>query len=95
MNVLTLLIALITLCFASCGIRPTGWQQSEKDLLTDGCLQQARVEAPSLDEGRVRSYCFCYQQQLERTFPDVGGFKTMSGEAAAREAQKCIDVMLP
>ena len=81
--------ALIILSLTSCGTRPTGWLQSDKDLLTDGCLQQARVE------GRVRSYCYCYQQHLERTFPDVGGFRTMSDEAAAREAQKCIEVMLP
>lgn len=88
----SLSFVLVALSLAACG-GGRGWPQSERDALIGGCVQQAKAGGGALDEAKLRNYCSCYQQNVEKSFPDVKALKTVKAEDVAKEAQKCVELM--
>ncbi len=70
-----------------------GWPPAEKDKLISSCVGEAKAGAAGLDESKIKNYCLCYQQNLEKTFPNFVDLKNVNGEDVGKAAEKCLELM--
>ena len=92
-NLSKLFLLLLILCAAaSCG-KKAGWQAAEKDQLITSCVTEAKNRAPSLDEGKVKNYCTCYEQNIEKAYPNPSDLTKATVDDMTKAAQGCLDMM--
>ena len=71
----------------------TGWTQTQRDQVVNGCVDKAKAGAPSLDETKLRNYCSCYQQALEKKYTSVISMSGAKTEDLTQVAQGCLPLM--
>ena len=71
-----------------------GWPQGERDKLINSCVQKAQSAAGGMDENKLKNYCSCYQQNLEKKYPAIGDLNKATPEDVANQAQNCLPLMI-
>lgn len=89
MKPITLLLFLLSLI--ACG---KGWSQGDRDKLIQSCVQKAQAAAPGMDPTKLKNYCSCFQQNIEKKFPSILDLSTAGPEAVNQEAQSCLPLMV-
>jgi hypothetical protein len=82
------------LLVASIGCGGGSWTQAQRDEVINGCVDKAKAGAPSLDEGKLKNYCGCYMQALEKKYPS-GAASLVSAKAddLTQLAQGCLPLL--
>lgn len=86
-----LAIALLLLAAAACH---RGWTQGDRDKLVNSCVEKAQAGAPGIDATKLKAYCSCYQQNIEKKFPSTLDLTKATPEVLSGEAQSCLPLML-
>ena len=89
MKRLSLLI--LFLAFAACN---RGWTQGDRDKLISTCVEKANAGAPGIDPTKLKNYCTCYQQNIEKKFTTMGDLAKATADSVAPAAQECLPLML-
>jgi hypothetical protein len=84
----------IVLCLAACSGGTRGWPQSVKDTVIDSCIRQAKAGGAALEEAKIRSYCSCYQQNVEKSIPNSQDLAQAKVEVLAKASQPCLEAVL-
>ena len=88
-----LLVFSIVFAVSGCpGKGKGGWPQSDKDTLINSCVEKAKN--PALDEAKIKSYCSCYQQNLEKNYPNINDLKTVDANQIAKLAEECLPLIM-
>jgi len=88
---LILLFTALT-AIGACGKK--GWTQADRDQLVNGCVDGAKAKAPTIDEAKLKNYCSCYGQAIEKKYPDMRTMVTAKAEDLSKEAQNCLPLMI-
>jgi hypothetical protein len=86
-------LLLIALSFAACGRGAGGWPQGVRDKVIGGCVKEAKAGGAPIEDAKLTNYCTCYQQNVEKTFPNPNDLVKVTPQDGAKEAQKCIELM--
>ena len=86
-----LVVFSIVLAAAACTGKNKGWSQGDRDTLTTSCFEKAKN--PALEESKLKAYCTCYQQNLEKKYPDINELKKVDGKEIAKSAEECLPMM--
>ncbi|HEX5037725.1 MAG TPA: hypothetical protein VFX30_11240 [bacterium] len=78
---------------AACGAT-SGWPQVVKDTLIDTCVKEAKAGGAALEEGKIRTYCTCYQENVQKAYPDSGNLKNAKPEDLSKAAGPCLELVL-
>lgn len=84
-------LAFILLAFAACN---RGWTQGDRDTLVNSCVEKAQAGAAGIDVNKLKSYCACYQQNLEKKYATMGALAKAGPENLTNEAQSCLPLMV-
>jgi|SRR5215471_20548392 len=89
--VFTLLLCVLLLGYVGCGAG--AWNQANRDKIVTSCVEKAKAGAPSLDETKLKNYCSCYQQELEKKYSSVAAMATAKTEDLTKTAEGCLKFM--
>jgi hypothetical protein len=89
--VFILLLGFLLIGYVGCGA--AGWNQANRDKIVTGCVDKAKAGAPNLDETKLKSYCSCYQQELEKKYPSVASMATAKTDDLTKTAEGCLKFM--
>jgi hypothetical protein len=96
-SILFFAIIFITGCSAK-----NRWLQSERDKLINSCKKKAMIAGTengknlsAEGEKKLEAYCSCYQQSLEKKYPDVKNLEKVSAGELTKIAQDCMNSNLP
>jgi len=87
----TLLCLLLMIALPAC-TKSKGWPQAERDKMTGAC--EAKASNPGMDPAKIKNYCACFQQDLEKKFPDINQLKTVDDKEVAKSAQECMHLII-
>ena len=76
----------------ACGKR--GWTQADRDQLVNSCVSGAKAKSAAIDEVKLKDYCSCYGQNIEKKFPDMKEMVTAKTEDLTKEAQNCLPLLV-
>ncbi len=88
-----LAIFLLTAMTACPGTKQGGWSQGDRDQLINSCVSEAKAKAAQLDEAKLKAYCSCYEQNIEKQFPNVSDLATAKAEDMTKAAESCLPLM--
>jgi hypothetical protein len=60
-----------TIIFISCTNSNAGWNRSYRDKLMNSCISEAKRGNAAIDDQKLKTYCECYQQNLEKKYPET------------------------
>lgn len=83
-------LALILLAFANC---TRGWSQRDRDTLVNSCVAKAGA-TPGIDAEKLKKYCGCYQQNLEKKFGTMVALSKATPDDVAQQAEACLPLMV-
>ncbi len=89
-----ILFLLITIGFLSCANTNAGWNQSYRDKLMNSCISEAKKGNAVIEEQKLKTYCECYQQNLEKKYPEIRQMEVADKNEIIKVAEDCMQVLL-
>jgi hypothetical protein len=89
-----ILFLLITTAIFSCTNSNAGWNQSYKDKLVNSCISEARKGNAAMDDQKLKTYCECYQQNLEKKYPEIKAMEAADKMEIVKAAEQCMKELL-
>ncbi|MFO1518640.1 MAG: hypothetical protein U1F57_03085 [bacterium] len=83
--------ALILLTMGCSGKK--GWSQGDRDHLVNGCVTESS-KSGNLDATKLKSYCSCYEQNLEKKYPSLVDLAKASQDDMMKEAEPCLPLIM-
>ncbi|MFT4152205.1 hypothetical protein [Parafilimonas sp.] len=90
----------VVIVLASCG-GSAGWQQPQRDKLISECKEKAIATMSASGQTpdgatkqKLVGYCTCYQQNLEKKFPDPDAMGKADAGDVANAAKDCLELMV-
>lgn len=71
-----------------------GWTQGDREKLINACVEKASAQAQGIDPNKLKNYCACYQQNLEKKFATMGALAKANTESVSTAAQDCLPLMI-
>jgi hypothetical protein len=90
----TILVLAGTIIFISCTNSNAGWNRSYKDQLVNSCISEAKKGNAAPDDKKLKSYCECYQQNLEKKYPEIKQMEAADKQEIIKAAEECMPVLL-
>jgi hypothetical protein len=90
----TILFFLITIGFVSCANSNAGWNGSYRDKLVNSCISEAKKENAAIDNQKLKTYCECYQQNLEIKYPEIKVMEAADKMEIVKAAEQCMKELL-
>lgn len=90
----TILFLPVTIGFMSCANSNAGWNRSYRDKLMNSCISEAKKRNAAIDDQKLRGYCECYQQNLEKKYPETRQMEIADKKEIIKAAEDCMPVLL-
>lgn len=90
----TILVLTGTIIFISCTNSNGGWNQSYKDKLVNSCISEAKKGNDAINDQKIKNYCQCYQQNLEKKYPEIKAMEAADKMEIAKAAEQCMKELL-
>ena len=71
-----------------------GWAPGDRDKLINSCVEKAQAGAAGIDVTKLKNYCSCYQQNLEKKYPTMRDLSKATPDQLTNEAQACLPLMV-
>ncbi len=89
-----LIVAVVILTGVACsGKSKGGWSQGERDNLVGSCVEETKKTSPAIDESKLKSYCVCYQQVLEKKYAKLSDMATVGEAELMKLAEECLSLI--
>ena len=84
-----LIVAFILCAGVACVGKSKGWSQGDRDSLIGSCVEETK-KTPGIDESKLKSYCTCYQQVLEKKYAKLTDLATVGETELTKLAEECL-----
>lgn len=86
-------LSLLALGLAACG-GAKGWPQSIKETLIGSFVKEAKAQGSQLSDEKITAYCQCYQQNVQKTYPDAAELQKAATDKLMEAAKPCLEAAL-
>lgn len=87
-----LIVAFILCAAVACGGKNKGWSQADRENLIGSCVEETK-KAPGIDESKLKGYCTCYQQILEKKYAKLTDLATENEAELTTLAEQCLSLL--
>jgi hypothetical protein len=84
---------LVALSLAACGAS-SGWPSAVKTTMIDSCFKEAKAQGAPLADEKIKGYCECYQQNVQKAFPNSNDLTKATAADLSKSMQPCLELVL-
>ncbi len=88
-----LIVAVVIFTCVACSGKTKGWSQGDRDKLIGSCVEETKKASPTIDESKLKSYCSCYQQVLEKKYATLISLAAVAEAELMKSAEECLPLI--
>ena len=88
-----LIVAVVIFAGVACIGKSKGWSQGDRDKLIGSCVEETKKASPTIDESKLKNYCSCYQQVLEKKHATLSALAAVGEADLMKSAEECLSMI--
>jgi hypothetical protein len=93
-KIINFFILLSFVAVFGCSNKNTGWTQADRDKMINSCADEAKKKSAVINDLTLRKYCSCYEESLEKKYPDITKLEKAPKEEVIKSAEECVQLLI-
>jgi hypothetical protein len=93
-KIISFFILLSLVAAVGCSNKNAGWVQADKDKMINACIDEAKNRSAAINDSTLKKYCNCYQESLEKKYPDIAQLDKAPKEEVIKSAEECVQLLI-
>jgi hypothetical protein len=77
-----------------CSPKRNGWMQTDRDKMINSCVNEAKGRSAAVNDSTLKKYCSCYQESLEKKYPDIAQVEKVPRQEVIKSAEECAQSLI-